>query len=423
MKVSLDTNILIEDPKIVFSDDKEFVIPFMVLRELDNLKRNQDLKRAAQTAIKNIWSQLLVGKIEILDVPSKLEESPDEKIIESTKKANAALLSRDIGAMVIARAHGVTISEYETSSAIDLDFTGYITVQGTVAYEKDYVQIKELPLEEFEVEFGVTLVENMYCIIDRVVEKDDIWLNKSGTVTRISQSMKPFKDAGVLITPMDSMQMCAMHAVFDSDVPLTVIDGKIGGGKTVLALAGALARTNGQRRLKQYETIMLSKPPVSTNKDLYTGFKPGDSAAKMDGHLGGIKSNLKFLLDKRGEKTKIDKKGNEIATTSGQVWNDLFEVVEIDEVQGTSMHDTIWIIDEWQLLNEDAAKLVMSRLADSSKIVLVGDTNGQTYGMNRANEGFKPLFEWFGKVPEFSYIKLETTYRSPLAEFVNNVYG
>ena len=66
--------------------------------------------------------------------------------------------------------------------------------------------------------------------------------------------------------------------------------------------------------------------------------------------------------------------------------------------------------------------MVMSRISDGGKIILVGDTAGQTYGMNRANEGFKPLFEWLGKAPEFSYIKLEEIYRSPLAKFVAEVY-
>ena len=55
MKISLDTNILIDSPEIVLDTSREFVIPFMVIRELDNLKRNPDLKRSAQSAIKNLW--------------------------------------------------------------------------------------------------------------------------------------------------------------------------------------------------------------------------------------------------------------------------------------------------------------------------------------------------------------------------------
>jgi len=221
---------------------------------------------------------------------------------------------------------------------------------------------------------------------------------------------------------MDSEQWCALHAVSDPDIPLVVIDGDLGTGKTIMALMGALYGTTGQTRFKKFEKIVVSKPPVSTNKALYTGFKPGTREEKMSGHLGGLKNNLKFMMDKKGEKAKIDREGNVTETPAGLTWDEYFEVAEIDEAQGASMHDTCWIVDEWQLLDEDGAKLVMSRMAEGSKMILVGDTAGQTYGMNRANEGFKPLFEWFGKDTVFSYVKLETIYRSPLAEFVAKVY-
>ena len=422
MKISLDTNILIDEPQIVFDETREFVLSFTVIRELDKLKRNPDLKRAAQAAIRNIWVMFKDDKIEILNVPNLLNESPDEKIINDTKAANASILSNDIAVRIIAKSHGIEISEFESESDIDYSYKGYVTVDGDVDYEKNFVQIKQMQTEEFNEQFNVDMKENMYCIIDRVVDKDDIWLNRNGEVNRISQSMKPFKDAGVLITPMDSIQMCALHAVFDNDVPLTVIDGQIGTGKTLLALAGILACTTGQSRYKVYDTIYVSKPPISTNKALYTGFKPGTSEEKLGGHLGGIKSNLEFILDKRGDKLIVDSNGEKIRTRSDIVWVDHFSAKEIDEAQGDSLHNSVWIIDEHQLLDEDSSKMCLSRIAKGGKILLIGDTQGQTYGMNRANEGFKPLFQHFGEAPEFSYIKLDKIYRSALAEFIANVY-
>lgn len=421
MKISLDTNILIDNPDIVFDTSKEFAISFTVIRELDKLKRNPDLKRAAQHAIQNIWYLFSRDKIEILNIPTLLGDSPDEKIVQDTKNHNCAMLSNDIGARIISKAVGIPISDFEAEDVINYDYKGYTEIQGTVEYEKDYVQIKDLPLEEFNLTFNTDLSENEYCIIYRVSTGYDIWVHNRGTVSRISQSMKPFRDAGIILSPMDAIQMCAIHAVFDDSVPLTVVDGKLGSGKTVLTLMAALARCVGQNRLRSYSTIMVTKPPVSINKALYTGFKPGSSEDKMSGHLGGIKSNLKFLLDKQDVKKRKDRDECE-ELESDLIWNEVFRVIELDEIQGTSVHDTILIVDEWQLLDTDTSKLVASRIAQGSKIVLVGDTAGQTYGMNRANEGFKVLYRHLGKAPEFNYIKLENIYRSPLAEFIENVY-
>ncbi len=423
MKISLDTNILIDDPAIVFDKSRDFALSFTVIRELDKLKRNPDLKRAAQAAIVNIWSLFKDDQIEVLNIPTLLGESPDERIVQDAKDAGIPLLSNDIGARIIAKAHGVAISDFAATATIDYDYTGIVTVKGTVHYEQEFVQIKKMQLEEFNEQFDTDLKENMYCIIDRVVEKNDIWINQRGTVKRISQSMKPFSDAGVSLHPKDYEQMCAIHAVFDPTVPLTVIDGRLGTGKTILTLAAVLGCVRGQKRYQHYEEVYVSKPPVSINKALYTGYKPGTSEDKMSGHLGGIKSNLKFLLDKRGDSKKVNSAGEKVETISQEVWYEFFRVMEIDEAQGTSLHDSVWIVDEWQLLDEETSKLVLSRIATGSKIILVGDAQGQTYGVNRANEGFKVLYEHFGAAPEFSFIKLDKIYRSPLANFIAEVYG
>ena len=65
---------------------------------------------------------------------------------------------------------------------------------------------------------------------------------------------------------------------------------------------------------------------------------------------------------------------------------------------------------------------MLSRIAQGAKIVLVGDTHGQTYGINRSNEGFKTLYKYLGKDKVMNYIKLENIYRSELSEFVDKVF-
>lgn len=186
---------------------------------------------------------------------------------------------------------------------------------------------------------------------------------------------------------------------------------------------GSLAATAGGVRDRKYYKILVTKPPVSINKSLYTGFKPGDREDKMSGHLGGLKSNLRFLLDKRTPRQERRKETRELEELeSTKIWDSYFEVREIDEIQGESIHESIFLVDEWQLLDADSVKLILSRIAMGSKIILMGDTQGQTYGMNRANEGFKILYKHLGKAPEMAFIKLENIYRSELAKFVEHIF-
>jgi PhoH-like ATPase len=417
--VVIDTNILIDHPEVLLDKTIHPLIPYTVLAELDNLKRNPDLKRAAQAAIKLIKLGLDEKTVEITNIPTSIT-TPDERIVKAAKTKKVPFMTNDIGAMAIAMARHVPLMDALEDETIDYSYTGIVSVKGDLNYEQDYTAIKELQLDEFNNSFNVSLKENQYCIIDRVIDKNDIWVNHRSRVTRISQSMKPYRDAGVLISPMDSEQMCAIDAVFDDTIPLTIIDGALGTGKTLLTLMGALARVEGQQRYRNYDKIIVTKPPVSVNRNLYTGYKPGTTEQKMSGHLGGIKSNLKFLLDKRdtGKKKTADPQ----ESTSDLIWEERFDIIEIDEIQGVSLHNSILLVDEWQLLDTDSSKLVLSRIAEGSKVVLIGDTAGQTYGMNRANEGFKVLYKYLGAAPEFNYVKLSNIYRSPLAKFVERIF-
>ncbi len=428
MKVSIDTNILIDTPQIVFDTEREFVLSFTVIRELDNLKRNPDLKRAAQTAIKNIWYLFKDDKIEILNVPNLLGESPDEKIIQDTKDADAMILSNDIAVRIIAKAHGIPISDFEAEDDIDYDYKGYQYVETNTEYTKTYHSLKDIPVEEFCHYMGCELKENEYVIVEDGTDNPDIWKNIEGTVYRISQKMNPFTEAGVTgVQPLDPVQMCVLDAVLDPVCALTVVDGIVGTGKTMLSIMSALAAVKGRQDYMFYDRIVITASPESINKNLYTGFKPGETESKLGGHLGGFKSNLKFLLDPKKAKTgrkgkKEDKENENILKPSDYAWEEFFEIVEMDEVQGTSYHNAIILVDEWQKLDEDTLKTIITRVSENSKIVLMGDTSGQVYGLNRGNEGFKRLYKHLGKSKHMNFLKMENIYRSPLVEFAEEVF-
>lgn len=190
-------------------------------------------------------------------------------------------------------------------------------------------------------------------------------------------------------------------------------------------MMSALATTQGEKRYQYYDMIYITASPESVNRNLYTGFKPGETEDKLGGHLGGFKSNLKFLLDpKRGPNNRKNrpKEGAEILLPSDVTWANSVTIVEIDEIQGTSLHHSILLVDEYQKLNTDSLKLILSRIAEGSKVVLMGDTQGQVYGLNRADEGFKTLYRHLGRAQEFNYVRLENIHRSELAKFVETIF-
>jgi len=414
-KLVVDTNVLIDTPEVLLDGSYNYVIPYKVLSELDGLKKNVNLSYAVRNAIKIIYQQMKANKVEITDVPD-LSQTPDEIIIDSAKKLECALLTQDIGAMAVARSKNVPVIEDDDD--VDLDgYTGYIEVTADISYE-NYVPLKEMLLEELEVMFNISVPINGYLIINRLSGKQDIWKyvrefdsktnEEVRKAKRVSQSAKPFKDAGVMITPIDAYQMVAWDSVI-SDVPLTILEGKVGSSKTLSALVGLLACTIGQKRLKKFSKIYYSRAPIPVDKSLELGFMPGTMDEKALQWIAGISSNLKFLFG--------EEKG-------GEILNEHFEFVSLESIQGLSLQeDEALLIDEYQFLSRDMLQQALSRVGQNGKVILAGDPASQTYGINRSREGFKVLQKEFGKTNFISYVQLNNIYRSELVEYIDNLFN
>jgi len=404
-KIFVDTNILLDDPDFLVGVATDtYAIPFTVLRELDGLKGNEQTGYAARMAIKSTYLAIKRG-VEVVDIPTDIVTN-DERIVESVRRAGGKLLTNDIGCRMIAISKGLDVVDNTVDEFTQIEYSGYIEVDGDLSYEH-YVPIKELPLEEFEAVIGVQLKINQYVMIKRVGGKTDIWKRQGTKVTRVAKTSKPYKDAGILVTPLDALQQCAWDSAF-SDVSLTVLEGRVGSSKTMSALVGLLARTIGQRQHKKYKKIYYTRAPIPIDKSLELGFAPGDLEAKSAQWLLGITSNLKFLL---GE--------DQAATLLAEV----FEFVSLESIQGLSLQqDEAIICDEYQLLSRDMLKMLLTRAGEGTKVILAGDPVGQVYGINRAKEGFRVLGGEFGNTEFISYVRLDNVYRSAFVEYIDDLF-
>lgn len=420
-KVVYDTNQLLDHPDLPL--EGPCAVSFMTLRELDSLKRRPDLKFMAQQAIKGMKLALSEGLVEVIGAPTKETlnpESPDERIILDCLQAGFAFSTQDIGAQVIATAVGVPLVGVDMEDTYDKNYTGYVELQGDATYESEYHKLDELQKVEFEDIFKTSLKENQYCCIKRITGEDVVWVTKGNAVRRLSPSMKSYRNVGpkaknnktqgIVDDPLDAVQQAALHAIFDDSVPLTIIDGKLGTGKTMLSLMAALARTAGTVADRRYSSVCVTRPNITTDERFRRGFLPGTAEEKDAPWLAGITSNLKFLFE------KTEKQVEEGIASS--IFDDFFDIVAMETIQGLSLNGEILLVDEFQLLDRDGLLLVLSRIAGGSKVVLIGDTRNQTYHLNRGNEGFKILQSHYGNHHLVNFIRLDNIYRSPLAKFV-----
>lgn len=431
IKVVLDTNILLDNSDILNEVDKyDFVLPYVVLMELDKKKFDQNLSYPARTAIKKIWAGIQENTITVTNVPTNLETN-DERIVAAAKESGSAFLTNDIGAKVVAIANGVELLDVDNMDAEwDKSYKGYKEIEIDHLYFSNTLMHNRAPYmyDEFielincQITDGnlvYSIEQNEYIIVYPSIRYDDksiIFKRTDSEIQRVGNSNKYLKDMGLPIRFLHPEQAIAFDMIFSTDTPLTVIQGAIGSGKTLMSIVAALARTRGVagRTNAIYNKVYVTRPPIPVDRNLAIGFLPGDLNAKMGNWLAGFLTNLKFLF----ETTEADS----LNKRASKIFEDSFEAVSLESIQGASFNDSILILDESQLLSMTALKQVMSRIATGSKLVILLDPK-QTYGANSGHEGYKKLLPQCKGNELITFINLQHIQRSELTKLVDRIFG
>jgi len=423
-KVVLDTNILLDNPEVLSRNDLEFILPYVVLAELDKLKRNPDLSYTARNSIKLIMEGYKKGTVTIIGVPTDLETN-DEKIVQTAKDTGSLLWSRDIGAKVIALTKGVELFEDDVQE-YDKSYIGYRYLEVPQEWYYNFIcKVNEAQHPEVEVPLEDLLKDNPISINEYIIFKPNdgslnsiIFRKSVEKFVHVSSSNKMFRTLSkegrkVDIEFLSDEQVCAFDAVFNTDTPMACVMGTVGAAKTLISTLAALCRVAGNHANKKYSKILVSRPNLPVNKAWSIGYVKGDADEKMKHWLSGFTSNLEFLFNRTQEDYEKD--------TAGLVWKEFFQPTALEAIQGASFNGKIFILDEAQLLDVPTLKQVMTRCANGSKLVIILDPE-QNYGAFRGNEGYKKLLPHAKNNPLISFVNLQNIYRSELTAMVNDIF-
>ena len=134
---------------------------------------------------------------------------------------------------------------------------------------------------------------------------------------------------------------------------LTFGIGPAGTGKTYLAMAMAVAALKS----KEVERIVLTRPAVEAGEKL--GFLPGDMQDKVDPYLRPLYDALYEMLGAESVQRNMEK---------GSI-----EVAPLAYMRGRTLDEAFIILDEAQNTTPEQIKMFLTRLGNSSKMVITGD--------------------------------------------------
>jgi len=414
-KIVIDTNVLIDNPYILEDEEKEFIIPFVVIKELDKLKSNINIGYSARVASK-IINENRLNNITIDSSGLTQSEINDDIIVNIAKKENAILMTQDLNMMIKAKSIDVDFVNANNVKIIDRDFKGYYNVEmDSVYYYKTFSSLSEFQVPEIEeyIKFENEVPINSYLIITpenehtnwqivKKIKEDDI--EKYVKIDTSKKILRGLNHKGEI--SLDEEVFICLDCIL-SDTPLAVITGRIGSGKTLNTIVGSLLQVAGNKNRKKYDKIYVSRPPVISDKNLEIGFLPGTLEEKQSDFMFGIKHAISYIY-----------KDEELVS---DIFNSYFNVLHLGAVQGASFHNSIVIADESQFLSENSMRQIMSRIGNTSKLILIFDED-QTYGVNRGFEGWRKLLPYVKGNELISYVKLQKVRRSPLTELAMEIF-
>ena len=431
----LDTNVVLHDYQCIYNfQDNDLIIPIVVLEELDRMKKGNDqinfnareftreLDRISGDELFNggILLGKNLGKLSIetgKPFSTELkrsfpEETPDHRILAITDHVRKAhpdrqviLVSKDINLRMKAKSLGLPAQDYKSDKVQNLDELYKVAETVTCPAElvgKLYESREGIPVRNFNLK---TLPKgNAYYIFDGGTSTVLAFYNNSSNCIERVDKRRCFG-----IEPRNAEQTFCMDALLRPEVQLVAISGKAGTGKTLLALAAALAQN------QLYSQIYLARPIVPlANRDM--GFLPGSAKDKIEPYMQPLFDNLSVI------KQRLKQTSAEYRKIEEMQKNDTLVLSALAYIRGRSLSETYFIVDEAQNLTPHEVKTIITRAGEGTKIVLTGDIEQiDSPYLDAQSNGLSYLADKMKDQSIFVHINLLKGERSKLAELASDL--
>lgn len=410
----LDTNVLIHDPKALFSFTGAHVgIPAIVLEELDQFKgEGTERGRNSRETIRSldalrekgslrdgvplddggILQIIFYDETQLKKTPLIVSASNDNEILLTALSLqqngyDVTFISKDLNARVKADAVGIKTEDYSNT---------YISPD---AFYQGWIRIA-VPALELKRDFPPQLAG---LAKDGLVGRNEFVLAESNNNPENFRvflylgngKFKPIFNPNLNwpLLPRNPQQLMALELLLNPDIQFVCLFGPAGSGKTFLALLAGLHQLFVN---KNYDRMLISRPVVPLGRDI--GFLPGTVAEKMQSWMMPIYDNMQYIMhtinktrasqqredneeeEHHGRRKQKNKKiiSKHKKQSHGLTFDDLLHqgkisLEAITYMRGRTIPYQLILIDEAQNLTPHEIKTLVTRVGEGSKIILTGD--------------------------------------------------
>jgi PhoH-like ATPase len=457
----LDTNVLLHDSNSLFKfQEHDIFLPMIVLEELDHQKKGMsEVARNARQVSRSLDALVSIGKsldkgVELdgagntealgslffqtsalnSELPIELPLGKADNVILSVvhalkgvyPKREVILVSKDINMRLKAQALGLPAEDYYNDHVLDdsdLLYDGVMPLPenfwlkhgkdveswqqgGTTYYRVSGPLCAEFIVNEF------VYFEGEMPLYAQVKE-----VNGKTAVLATLRDYSHGKNSVWGVTARNREQNFALNLLMNPDCDFVSLLGQAGTGKTLLALASALAQT---LETKRYTEIIITRATVPVGDDI--GFLPGTEEEKMLPWMGALEDNLEVL--------HLGSTGSGDANTSTPDWSksstmelirSRIKVKSLNFMRGRTFLNKFVIIDEAQNLTPKQMKTLVTRAGPGTKIVCLGNiAQIDTPYLTEGSSGLTYVVDRFKGWPHAGHITLQRGERSRLADYASD---
>ncbi len=425
----IDTNVILHDYDAIYKfEDNDLVIPIVVLEELDKFKKGNSIINFNARQIMRYLDKISednslfaegiplgdgLGKLfikliprydDVLNTSLSDTEYADNKILAlvkemtlNSKEKEIILVTKDVNLRLKARALGLKAQDFKSGQVENIT---HITQRNKVQADTDIISklysTGAIPPGLLNIE-GV--LPNDYFIL---TDGNSDALATFDAHKKVIRLVKP--KTAYHIKPRNAEQKFALDALLNPEIELVSLTGKAGTGKTLLALAAALAQADN------FYQIMLARPIVAlSDKDL--GYLPGSAKEKVRPYMQPLFDNLTVIKQNCGINSRYAQKIDDM------IKEEKLLIEPLAYIRGRSISKAFFIIDEAQNLTPHEVKTIITRAGEGTKIVFTGDIDqiDSPYLDDRSN-GLTYLTDRMRGEDLFAHVNLEKGERSKLAE-------
>ena len=360
-----DTNVLLSNLEFV-KQNGAFLISPVTIGELENIKtsanKDDEVKFQARRAVRflaenrDLWTATIHGEdmMQIARNKCNLPDINDGNIIAGfysealtgNHEMPVVFCTGDLLCGLYAEQAANVIANTEVADVLILNNTVEEKIYG--GYEE-----VELTSDEYTVMFDkyqsgdnpYELIENQYLIV-HCEGKTTEYVYRNGQL----KTLKLPKG----IKALNAKQRCVLDLLENEDIPIKVICGVYGTGKTYLSVNVAVNKVTKSAK-SDFGKVFLVRQPYGEGDEI--GFLKGTKADKIQDFFNPILDNIDG-----GEFTM------RVMMENGQLDADVPFYMK-----GRSLSRTIVLVDEAEDLTLKQIKLLGSRVADKSNIVFMGD--------------------------------------------------